>query len=594
MPTVSPELEIAAREEILRIVQAARESRPGVSLRTACTECGYPVATISRWLRAQAEHGRDGLRPRLQNCGRKPKFTLTHDEARALRALRLQRGSLALAMEEFPAHPACQPATRAAILTELDQAAFHRRMPRWPLSVRRAAWVTEEEHASVRSDKALQVVEHCDRRDMTMVLPCGTRVPIGPNTIWESDDMSSNEPFRYTDPDTGKIQLGRQTLCTIDVFSAAWLGASPIGRERDAYRVEDIADHITSTITAYGLPIVWRFERGVWENTYIDGIKLPDGTFWGGLDALFHIKHEHKSKGKGLIEESFDLLQNLTAHQSTSIGRYRGEFQRQTRAYLRAKDGDSRAQSAFWEIAAYADGLRTAMSRFNARPKQRRAHGRATVVPDDLYRDAPRRELPSSEAWRLLPIKKTAIVRGGHIEIMAPHYPLPFRFRVNGEPGGPYLEHGYSVLIAFHPGRPEEGCHIFNAETGPRNRDGLRHGEKILLAPLAADAPQVTLGQHEREATARRNAAAAVRSEFRAIARAGGLPITARISTGTSRDGWGNRADRTNFPGGGNQRGGEQATAPRRAPRPEPTAIDLDRLRQDEDEILRREGILTT
>ena len=74
-------------------------------------------------------------------------------------------------------------------------------------------------------------------------------------------------------------------------------------------------------------------------------------------------------------------------------------------------------------------------------------------------------------------------------------------------------------------------------------------------------------------------------------ARAGGLNITKRISTGTARDGWGNRADRgnTEFSGEKNQRGGEGNTVPRRAAfRPE---IDLEALEAAEAEILEREGI---
>lgn len=590
---MNDDLQIAAREEILRNVAAWLAEHPGASLRKACTATGYPLATISRWRKAQAAHGREGLRPRTDKCGRKPKFDLTEDEARALRALRMERGSLALAVEEFVQHVQCRPQTRAAILTELDASAAARRMPRWPLSIRRAGWVRAEESDLARGPKAFQTLEHCDRRDLTIELPDGRRIPMVPNSVWESDDMSVNEPFRYRDPGTGAMQLGRQTLCTMDVFSAAWLGASPIGRERDAYRAEDIADHIASLVSAYGLPMVWRFERGPWENTVIDGIELEDGSRWGGLDGLCHVVHTFKSRGKGLIENSFDLLQSLMAHASTSIGRERGEFERQTKHYLKAIKGNERAAQAFWDIAQCADGMREAMDRFNARPKERRAHGRETVVPADLYRTAVRREVPAAEAWRLLPIKKHATIRKGHIETMADHYPLPFRFTVNGVTER-YLEHGYRVLIAFHPGRPEEGCHIFNAETGPRNRDGLRLGEFLLHAPMAEDAPQVSLAPHEREVLARKNANAAVRSEFRAIARAGGLNITKRISTGTARDGWGNRAERagTEFLGG-NQRGGDvdTSTTPRRAAsRPE---TDLDALEAAEREFMAREGILT-
>ena len=101
-----------------------------------------------------------------------------------------------------------------------------------------------------------------------------TRLLMAPNSIWESDDMSLNEPFRYRDLETGEIQAGRQTLCTLDVYSAAWLGAQPLGRVRDAYRVEDIADHMRECVLQHGMPLIWRLERGVWENNFIDGIEI--------------------------------------------------------------------------------------------------------------------------------------------------------------------------------------------------------------------------------------------------------------------------------------------------------------------------------
>ena len=427
-------------------------------------------------------------------------------------------------------------------MAELDHAARRRRQPNWPLSLRQAGHVTVEEEALFRGPKHFGEVELVERRGNTWIDEEGSRHVLAPNSIWESDDMSLNEPFSYTDPETGRIRTGRQTLCTIDVFSAAWLGATPIGRDRDAYRMEDIADFMWHCVQAHGLPLLWRLERGCWENTFVDGVPIPGTTSetWGGLDGVMRIVHTFKSRGKGLIESSFNLLQDLTAHRSLTIGRSRGEFEAATKAFLRAGRGNEREASKFWEIGQAADELVNAMERFNLRPKTRRAFGRDTVVPADLYREAPMRRCPESEAWRFLPIKRMATVRQGCIECVVDHYPLPFRFRLNGC-DGIYLEHGHSVFIAFHPGRPMEGCHVFNAERGTRNRDGMAMGQRIGLAVMAEDAPQINLRPEAREFSARKNANAAVRTEFREIAKAGGREPA--VSRSEVRDGWGQSAE---------------------------------------------------
>ena len=179
------------------------------------------------------------------------------------------------------------------------------------------------------------------------------------------------------------------------------------------------------------------------------------------------------------------------------------------------------------------------MQAFNARGKERRAFGRDLVVPDDLYSAAQPRTMPENERWRLCPVKREATVRNGCIECVVPHYPLPFRFAVNGASADLYVASGHRVLIAFHPGRPEDGCHVFNAEEGARNREGRKFGEWIVRALMAQDAPQLNLSKEEIAMQRRKNANAAVRTEFRAISKAG-TPIVKRSE---SRDGLGNRTE---------------------------------------------------
>ena len=113
-------------------------------------------------------------------------------------------------------------------------------------------------------------------------------------------------------------------------------------------------------------------------------------------------------------------------------------------------------------------------------------------------------------------------------------------------------------------------------------------------APMAEDAPQVNLAPEDREFLARKNANAAVRSEFRAIAGVG--QSIRRLSA--ARDGWGNSATRELRAGsrefercsGGNKHGEEAAPSPRRVI-PE---IDLAALEAAEAAIIAREGLLQT
>lgn len=531
------------RRRIDLVVSANSMKARRISLRSAAAILNEPVANLSRWIKARTNGGDEALIPDV-SPGRKQKFSLGDDETRALRLLALKKGSIPTAIEWFAQDPACLPSTRELILAELDRAARCRILPHWPDSLRRAARPTVDEELAFRGRKASMAVEFVERRSMDWVDADGIRREMKPNTVWESDDMSSNEPFTWVE--NGRegeqlLRIGRQTLCTIDVFSANWLGISPVGRERDAYRAEDIADHMLDCVNAHGMPRIWRLERGPWENTFIDGVLLgrtPEGREirWGGLDPLIHIERAWKSRQKGTVESSFNYLQTLLAHQSTSIGRVRGEFEQQTKLYLAASKGDPEAWARFWSMGEFAEAAATAMHQFNHRPKNRRAHGKGLVVPADLYAGAERRDCPADQLWRFCPEKRLATVRQGHIECSVRHYPLNFRFRVNGVRDGLHLEHGYSVLIAFHPGRPELGCHIFNAERGARNREQFAFGELLMIAPIAEDAPQVNLSPVERAFHARRQANATMRGEFRAIM-ATGAPVVRRSS---ARDGFGN------------------------------------------------------
>lgn len=495
------------------------------------------------WLLAQPL---DVLTPGV-STGRKPAHVLTDNEALALRGLILARSTqndhspanhFALAIEEFVQLEQCTPATRCEILARLDEAARFGKRAVWPKSWRRQAYPNRNEVAKFRGRKHAAAETIRQRRGMFWVDVGGEERPCLPHTIWELDDASSNEPFASVDADTGEKILSRQVLWVQDLYSASLLGFTQVARPRDAYRIEDVADHILNTVRAFGLPTFLRLENGkIWNGSLFHGIPVRAAGWskderWGGLDGIMGIENVCEPWRKGGMEGSFNLTQGMAAHAGQSIGRKRGEFEHATKALVRAHlTGE--VDPRFWDMARAANHMEAVCARFNSRAKERRAFGNRMVVPDDLLKGAKGTPLPADQWWRFCPVKRVGIVRGGHLDLSDVNYPKSFRFRVNGEADGIHFENGYALLAAFHPGRPHEGCHVFNAEVGPRNRDNFKKGEFLFVAPFAADVPQIDLSGKADFSPARK-ANAAVNSMYRAIGQEMRVSVT-QNSNGTAR-----------------------------------------------------------
>jgi hypothetical protein len=507
----------------------------GNPVEAACRASGLGVATYYKW----AKSGVPGESAPSKSTGRPAAVALTDQESAALRLHVLRKGSGRLGVEDFLNDPRCQAGTADVLLACLDRAASTRSAVSFPLSVRRIISLTQDEKAQFRSRRATLRCEFVGHRGM--FLSDGT--PVLPGDIFESDDMSSNEYFRFVDPDTGEAMLGRQNLITQDVYSLNCLSGSPIGRFKDAYRVEDIAEHMLATVQAWGLPLYWRLERGPWENNFIDGFPLDSlgraGERWGALNHLFNIERAWTPNQKGGVEGSFRHLQNLLAHPhgSPTIGRYAGEFEMASKWAMRAKKGRESALAKFWGIADAANWLCQGMERFNQEQKKRETLDGGRYSPEELWAERPaRRELKAEDEWLFLPVKKSAVVRNGQLSVTAPHYGNVIHFAVNGVAENLYLPTGHNVLIAFHPGHPEKGCAVFNADMGARNRSAWRFGQFLFTAPHVDKAPQISLDFPDAP-TAKRKANAAMVSEFRAV-RAAGQISAPKISQ--ARDGLGN------------------------------------------------------
>lgn len=482
----------------------------------------------------------------------------------AARSSSVARQRKTMAVEEFVRmeHPGIRPETREFLGARLEQWRQTGKRPNWPVSVMRACHVTEAEMALMRG--RLREKSPVVRKGNFIVDRHGREVPMRPFMVYCSDDVSINEPFRWQDPASGQWLAGRQVLSTIDWHSAGGLGNTAIGRRKDAYRAEDIADHFLDVCQQWGCPQVWILEQGSWAGTFVKGIQV-DGlqANWGALDPyLFAVNNEDSPRGKGLIEERFDMLQTLMAitEGGLTMGREPGEF-RQVAKLLRRVTYDRRREDdglpvspeavlKLWPSTEMLHALTQAFCRLNARPVQRHWLGGASMVPNEALDGHHGKPIPSEHRWRFCPIKRAAVVRGGCVELKADHYSQPFRFSVSAEE--PTIDNGYKVLVAFHPGRPEEGCWIANREPGARNRKGWGMGEVLFNAPYLPLQPQVDLSGNARGTGLRRRHDSAVRTEFRPVREALAevkdfrRRQLAHAATGRieERDGRGNRLER--------------------------------------------------
>jgi len=522
----------------------------GMAVRNACLEIGCKFVNYYRW-KSQAAQALipSAPKPKLKS-GRKAKFTLSEAETRRLRFWRLVKGSIPLAVESAIAEAITEhdepyfKALRECVVSERDTgarlslenamamrahweaAASARKAVAWPQSVQRACRVTAAEEAEFRGKKHVTHERGTERRGNTIRTADNEIIPWYAGAIWESDDMSLNDPFRFHDAKEGREILGRQALFTIDAYSLHWLGCSHIGRDRDSYRAEDIASHFADIVDQHGLPLIWRIERGRWDNSFIWGCKIGEDKEgkdirWGGLDAIIHMREKFNSTGKANVEGSFNLLQAIMDHgfngQTHSIGRLRGEFENATRDMLRAGRDDASLMK-FWNIQQSAEAAQRAMHLFNSRPKQRHNFGNEMRVPAQLWAEVVKRPCPAEERWRFLPVKmQTTVKKGGLIDVSIPHYAQSFRFRLNGASRcNVQLDKGHQILIAFHPGEAWQGCHVFNSDTTTRNREGFTFAERIGVADWMEDALQEDL-YAESYSPGQVRAAAQVRREFRSI-----------------------------------------------------------------------------
>jgi hypothetical protein len=520
----------------------------GTSCKMAAAKLGLPNATLSRWVKRVHECGGDVEEATVpKETGRPVMFAATDFEVSLARWYRLNKESLTVAAWFFARDERVRPEIAEVVKLVEEKALTSGKREEWPESVRRAFRVTEEEKAAFRGKKASQQTEMVTRRGMFEILADGTHRDILPGNTWELDDYSANQPFIFKDPATGELSLGRQVLACRDLSAARWLGFDHIGRERDAYRGEDIVRYIERLVRSWGLPSRLRLERGSWESSYVHGIEVEGiKGRWGDLADLFEIEHVFKSKGKGIIEGGFNVLQRWLGHTGTDIGRVRGEFEEATKRLRQAQTtGIDPLTLGFLTQDKSSVLHEEAAATINSRP-MKREHLDERVSPDDLVarNGWHTQELRESQAWYFLPYKVQRTVRAGTVEVSPGNGWPKMIFAINGVRDEVHLENGHQVLLAYDPARPELGARVANGDRSARNREGWGVGQLLIdSAPAMELAPQFNastmLSPHM---LVRKKSSAAAATTYRSVRAAAGTQKARGTREAVAMNGSGGKA----------------------------------------------------
>lgn len=511
-------------DKIPVIEEAIKHMDSGLSQNKTASLLGIKPATLSNWLTKVKDADGDieaAFEPKAAKGGRPKALVFSEYELALAKWFRLAKESVDVAAYFFARDERVSETVKLGVIGYEEKQLETGKRIQWPMSVRKAFYVTDEEKSAFRGKKASQQTEMVTRRGMFEVLADGTVVDILPGDTWEMDDYSTNQPYTFKNPEDGELMLGRQVLACRDLSGAKWLGFDHIGRERDAYRGEDIVRFFERLIRVHGMPKRLRLERGSWEGSGVHGIVVPGmETRWGDLRDLMIIEHVFKSKSKSIVEGGFNMLQRFLAHTGTDIGRHRGEFEEATKRYLSARrKGVDPRTLGFLTQEESSQKHHAAGQLINSR-LMKRGHLNERISPDDLVarKGWHTTELNESDAWYFLPCKKLRIARSGEVEVNPGGGWPKMTFTLNGIVDGIHLENGHKILVACDPARPDLGAHICNADQSVKNRDGYGMGEFLMHAPYYGLAPQfnaaAVLTPH---LVARRKATAAASTTFRAI-----------------------------------------------------------------------------
>lgn len=493
------------------VAAADRLMDAGTPKTAACLRAGISIAKYGRWKEKLAAPPAVPVpaveRVRVERVagkrrGRPRAHVMSENDQNCVAWFFSWTGSFPLAVEYFiefgetgtsplDKNPHERPEAKAVVWLSAQRQRGGRWAARLPKWLRRIASLTDDQQRMIRGEKQYNSGSLTVHTKLTFVdFDCHGLIK--EFQMWAgcgfcSDDVSPEQPSQSETADGPR--LNRQTLATIDIYSRKWLGLFVVNREGDAYTKVDQADHISSIVRTYGVPYWWDFERGPWQNDFIDGVKLPSGWHdeierWGGLGALFHVNHKFKPQNK-VIEGAFKYLQMRMRGRALGVGSERtGERERATKIVSAAGRGNEEAMGLIWNSEEKASALWQQMEAMGAMDVHRQAlNGGCFAKPNDLWEQTKQlRALRPDEEWMMQPMKVCRQIVKQQVSITLKGYNR-FSFRCVDH-GLPLLSPGHRLLVAFHPDRPEEGACLFNGDLRGRfNRDGFKFGEFLGVAP---------------------------------------------------------------------------------------------------------------
>ncbi|HTJ78506.1 MAG TPA: hypothetical protein VL357_05880 [Rariglobus sp.] len=523
MPT---DHQIAEENRRIAIVQdlLALTADGAMSQNAAAAQLGISAAKASRLMTLYQVGGLSALRPLSANSGRRPLVTLSAVEQRAVQQLALmsdphdptktRKFGVSFALRTFARSEQCRPELAEVILK--SRSSKHTITP----TLKRAARVTQSSRLKTSGPGAFDLHGICTPRDLTYVDAEGNEKPIMPGLLFESDDMTSNEPccVEWDDPaDPCAARYGvrlvrPQCLPWLDVGSGRYVGYSVVLRYNDAYRAKDIKWAMSHVFHTIGAPSFLRFEMGTWDANLINDVE--------SVHKVCKVLHATSAKTK-YIENRFNQLQKYLALGGISMGRHRGVKEKESAHWTACRMGQRDPRKIFPTLADWTARFDAALVAFNTEPVEgeiygpanaRRFHGRRAWVPDEIWHQhmekSPMRKPTLEESYRLLPEQADVTIRGGHVKVKSAEHDAVFYFYSDAFAR---LGDGYQVTVCCDLAQPHLGAAIVNREQGARSAVNpaasqagrpYREGELICIAEAVDRVPQFsTTGQYDDRAS---------------------------------------------------------------------------------------------
>jgi hypothetical protein len=523
--------EALRRAQILARIDALVAA--GCPIGDARAQAGISASTHGRWRKRLAERG--SLISDRNKSGRKPLVDLTDAEKLTLQQLYLkmnkdeESGSMRSAAKFLALDPETREEVRGPILAALATSS------KVPGFVKRVLERVTAAHVSARRRPQMSAVEHFSGR-----IGAFAGDKIERRRVIEADDGTLNFPMWIPWPmggdkcsDKFNVRLGRWQF--LPEVEAGWSYFTPgyalVCRPKGSYRDEDIRALIHMVGQQYGLPDLFRFERGSWESNAIVHLLEQIGV---------PLQSVHQSNHKPIVEGNFSPIWTYLGVVAGQMGRYRGEMEEENKLYEKCKDGRADPREHFVSLADGIAAIDGAVAMRNSDTVRSNLYG--SWVPEVRWKEhalsRPWKPLPAELSFLFAPYVREWTVAKGSVGGGFPlidGYNVPLYFASEDL----YQWNGKKVRLYVDPAA--EQCTATIVSLGDYH--GFRPGEVICRAELVDGLPhhaRACFGWGE-EQTQRANqsikiARAACMRQVRVLSEAGQV----KASVSEARDGGGN------------------------------------------------------